>query len=682
MQNKKLLMGGIGALAVIAVAGVAITFNQGGLFKGSLSDLPVDYTAELAASGQNMDARYLQTTATNGKKYTLFGDKKLLDSQSVAVEKDLLVFNKDNLKAAGYDDVFYMKWIEAATQVTDEVMPAADSPYAKATRMESVEMAPVQTEEMTTTIRTRKAIPLTQPVEAVAADSVALSTDQMDYLRSLAVPVARAQDASVNPDSVIKNSLDKSLVFRMEKLGELADGNYTVVTYAGKEPFARFAIKMVSNPTRAVAKCTTVDRIAFTPSSITYQEGGSVSFNADLSAYVGETNVGLPMDNNQFCADTWEKLNLEANMPGLAIEIIESGGTVVASDMIMFQDGVGPTGYSLFNGFLNIGLVDAGGKAVMRFTNDFSKKDSMANGLQFGKQYMLNLRGTKLKNPNEPKSLLNMAPLDKVAARYSLNLSSKAAPVTTATTTTTTTTRPVTTTTQVTTTETVVTKPSAQPCIVDGKTFYLAQGPDSAYCKDLQALGDTFKADQAPETPQVRYTTALASQRILSDIIESQNLDARFRIKNLPAQWYTDLRDSNVVAAASAQEQTDFKSVYAAGVLTGRIDINTGDITLAPLERIKYIELFSLLKQTFDSVIGYTAEVADSRMPAFALEYRNDANKVWMYEAIAFAIEFDIITKDEFTATTIQGLAQRADLAKYLNKFKSAIEKDPTLLEN
>lgn len=653
MQNKKMLMAGAGVLAVAAVVGVAVTFNQGGLFKGALTVVPVDYTSELEASGQKMDSRIIQVTAADGVKYTLFSDKKLFDSQSLTVDNSTLIFNKDNLKTAGFGNTLYMKWVSSASPVGGEPLkPSAGSPYPKLSRLpQSGDTAQLSELEA-------------QP----------LSEDQMRYVQNFTLPVAHAQTKDAN---AIKAQLDKSLVFRLDKLGDMADGDYVVANYKDTQGFARFAIRLTSTPVKpaAVSDCINVDRIAFSPEAITYQEGGNTSLTTDLSAYVGTTNVGLPMDNNNFCKDTWTKLNLAENMPGLSLEIIESSGAVVATDTILFQDGVGPSGYSLFNGFLNVGLVDAGGKAVMRFTNDFTKKESLTKGLEFGKQYLLNLRGTKLKDPTAPKSIMNMVALDQVAARYSMNLSAKAAASTQPPATSTSTTSSTSTST------TTTTKPSSEPCIVDGKTFYLAQGPNSSYCKDLQALGDTFKSDQAPETPQVRYTTAIVAQRILSDIIEAQNLDARIRVKNLSADWYKNLRDAKDIASASSQEQADFKNVYAAGVLKGRRDPATGQITLAPLERIKYIELLSLLKQSFASVIGYTPKVSDSAMPAFAVEYKNDANKVWMYEAVAFGIEFNIITKDEFNATTIQGYAQRSDMASFLKKFKDSIENNPSLLE-
>ncbi len=246
---------------------------------------------------------------------------------------------------------------------------------------------------------------------------------------------------------------------------------------------------------------------------------------------------------------------------------------------------------------------------------------------------------------------------------------------------TTTTPTPTTTTTTTSTPTPVVTKVSITPCKVGDQEFYLAEGPDSSYCKDLQALGEKIaRVDQAPETPQVRYTTALFAQRVVADTITKLKLNTRIKVRNLPNDWYKSLTDAKEIEASSDEEIANFKAVYASGILRGRKDPKTGAVTLAPLGRIKYIEILALLDQSITSVIGYTPSVSDSSMPPFALAYRNNPDTAWMYRSIAFGIEFNIITKNEFNSNTIQEFATREDMARFLARFQNAIEKNPKLL--
>ena len=432
--------------------------------------------------------------------------------------------------------------------------------------------------------------------------------------------------------------------------------------------------------------CTKVTSFDF-DADLTYNANSPVSpQNTDLSAYDGATKLSLA--GSDFCKADLVNLGLDKDTSGLFIELKDSSNIAILSDKMSMDNNPGPN-IELLNKFLTLTFVtDANGKSSFRFANDFSKLNiGSANGPQYGNKYTVTVRAiagdkvTVLPNNIAKYGIELIGPTVKLPqAPIQLPQQPQQQPVQ----------QPVQQPTQpATVVTTTPTQPSTEPCKVGDKTFYLAGGPNSSYCKDLQSLvtptgeSTVFKVDQPAATPQVRYTTALAVQRILLGIITENKLDARIRIKHLDDDgWYNGLADARTIKSASSQEISDFKSVYASGILRGRVNpLDKSEVTLAPLERIRFIELLSLFKQGYSSVIGYVPSLRDSELPTFALAYKNDPNKVWMYEAIAFGIEFDLIGKNDFDENSIQDYATRADMADYLANFKDTIESNPSLLE-
>ena len=228
-----------------------------------------------------------------------------------------------------------------------------------------------------------------------------------------------------------------------------------------------------------------------------------------------------------------------------------------------------------------------------------------------------------------------------------------------------------------------VTKPSVSPCVVADKVFYLAGGPDSTYCKDLQSLvtaegkQEIFQSDMVPETPQARYTTALATLRILRE------LGANIRTKNLGTDWYTRLSDSDSLSAASTQELADFRTVYASGILKGRINPkDPSDITLAPLGKVSYVELLAMFRQAIADSLGVSIEINEANLPAFIVtEYARNPDWKWIAQAYSFGVDFDLISKNEFNEDTLFNYATRADMVRFLARFQDAVVADPSLIK-
>ena len=228
-----------------------------------------------------------------------------------------------------------------------------------------------------------------------------------------------------------------------------------------------------------------------------------------------------------------------------------------------------------------------------------------------------------------------------------------------------------------------MTQPTATPCVVADKTFYLAGGPDSAYCKDLQSLvtaegkQEIFQADMTPETPQARYTTALAALRILRE------LGASIRTRNLSTDWYTRLSDAESIRTASAQELADFRTVYASGILKGRINPkNPSDITLAPLGKVSYVELMAMFRQAIVDSLGVSIEINEANLPAFIIaEYARNPDWKWIAQAYSFGVDFDLISKNEFNEDTLFNYATRADMVRFLARFQDAVVADPSLIK-
>jgi hypothetical protein len=220
-----------------------------------------------------------------------------------------------------------------------------------------------------------------------------------------------------------------------------------------------------------------------------------------------------------------------------------------------------------------------------------------------------------------------------------------------------------------------VTQPSAQPCIVNGKLFYLAQGPNSAYCKDLQDA-QVLQTDQPASTLGVRYTTALSALRIL------QELGVKVRARNLSADWYAHLVDADRLESASTQELTDFRTVYADGILTGRVDPRDHSvITLAPLDEVNFAELLSIYQHTIVNGMGVPLTIDENNLPGdILLEYKRNPDWRWIAEAYSFGVKYKMITKNQFTKDTIFNLTTRGNLADFVAKFKAAVKANPSLL--
>ncbi len=221
----------------------------------------------------------------------------------------------------------------------------------------------------------------------------------------------------------------------------------------------------------------------------------------------------------------------------------------------------------------------------------------------------------------------------------------------------------------------VVTVPVVtSPCLVAGKTFTQV-AKDSQFCKDLQALVNVetnkaiFTVDQPAVTPSVRYTSALAIERILKEA------GATLRVKNLPADWTKNFVDGNTILQASTQEQKDYQTVYASGILQGKLDAQTGLRRLDAGVMVSYIELFAMFQQAVSNGLGESTQIIEANLPAFILdEYRRNPDYKWIAQAYSYAVEKGLITKNEFTRATLFNYATRADMASFLAKFKAKME--------
>lgn len=437
------------------------------------------------------------------------------------------------------------------------------------------------------------------------------------------------------------------------------------------------------------SNCANLDRLAFSPTALTYTEGeANTVATTTLSGYNRSTDVGIPFDQT-ICSAAVENLQLEGS--GFYVEVVNNSTKQTSTQLLdMSDDALDKMGqkailegFNLFNGVVNVKLTQNAEKQIkLAFNNDLSKRD-LGKGftMMAGQEYTVNLKGVRLKDSKAGKVTSNYVEGDKVLAAYSLKINERPAATTS------TVTQPTQTTTSTTSTQTPekpvqVTERSAEPCVVDGRNYYLAEGPNSSYCKDLQGLSTVLKTDQAPETPQVRYTTALAVQRIINEIIAAKDLDARFRVRNVSGTWYNVLVDGNQISTVSSQEMADFKNVYATGILKGRIDPkDNSEVTLAPLDRVTYAELLSILRQAVASVLGVNPTIIENNLPSFLLsDYRENADLKWVAEAVSFGVEYKIIEKDEFNRDTLFAVATRADMASFLTKFREAINKNPALL--
>ncbi|MGL5830764.1 MAG: hypothetical protein ACRCZE_01300 [Candidatus Altimarinota bacterium] len=437
--------------------------------------------------------------------------------------------------------------------------------------------------------------------------------------------------------------------------------------------------------------CSNLDRLAFTPNALTYTEGeANAVLSSTLSGYEGGKEIGIPFDQS-ICGEAINNLQLEGS--GFYIDVVNTANKTTVTQLLDMSDdtldAMGQKaileGFNLFDGILNVKLTQNEDKQIkLVFNNDLTKRSvGKELSLVSGQLYQVNLRGVLLKDSKAGQVASNFTPGDKVLASYTLRINERPVTVTQPTQTTTTTTSTTTTTTTTTPEKPVKrTERSTEPCVVGGKNYYFAEGPDSSYCRDLQGLETVLKTDQAPETPQVRYTTALAVQRIINEIIAEKDLDARFRVRNITSTWYSALVDGGQIASVSTQEMADFKNVYATGILKGRINPqDRSEITLAPLDQVTYAELLSILRQAVASVLGVNPTIKDNNLPTFLLnEYRQNPDLKWVAEAVSFGVEYNIIEKDEFNRDSLFSVANREDMASYLTKFRAAIDVNSSLL--
>jgi hypothetical protein len=222
----------------------------------------------------------------------------------------------------------------------------------------------------------------------------------------------------------------------------------------------------------------------------------------------------------------------------------------------------------------------------------------------------------------------------------------------------------------------VVSVPAVKsPCLVAGKTFTQVE-TGTQFCKDLQALVNTetnkaiFSVDQPAVTPSVRYTSALAIDRILKDV------GATTRVKNLPADWTKNFVDGSTILRASTQEQKDFQTVYAAGILQGKLDARTGLRRLDAGAMVSYVELLAMFQQAVSNGLGQTVIVNKDNLPKFIqnkyylADGTTNPDYEWIAKAYSYAVDQGLITRDEFTESTLFNYATRADMASFLANFK------------
>lgn len=221
------------------------------------------------------------------------------------------------------------------------------------------------------------------------------------------------------------------------------------------------------------------------------------------------------------------------------------------------------------------------------------------------------------------------------------------------------------------------TKPPISPCMVGDKAYYQAGGPDSDYCKELQSLVSTstgkqeiFLSDATAEKAESRYTTALAILRLIKET------GGNVKITDQAEDWILKFNDTTALQKASKQELSDFKSVYVSGILTGRLNPqDKSQVTLAPLDKITNIESMAMFRQAVVNSLGGKSQIKESNLPSFILtEYRSNPDWQWIAEGYSFGVDYGLISKDEYTRATLFNNATRADIVRFLAKFKVASE--------
>jgi len=595
MQNKKIWLAGLGVVGVAAAIGVAVTFNQGGLYTGSLSKLSTINSAFLNESGQILDTEIMKITARDGKTYALMVDKDL----PVVLKKDQIVLEQSELKtneAKGFAERAYFQLVD----------PSSKNEKANVTEQE----------------------------QATAKEKAFLERDTASAV------------TEENSSSTLKVNLDSNNIFSLNELSSQADGKYLVAIYIDdpkleqKNEFASFKLYLYSGGQQTVPQ-EEVKPIEQSPTEekVIEQEPAPEDKTIESEPVIEE-----------------KLIEQEVLIEEKAVEEKPSSLEKPTKPVPAIEEKV-PTTEPVKPSIEEQPVKQEPAPATVAAQPSPAPAPTQPNppSILSPTPAPVAAQPSPAPAPTQPNPPALWSPAPTPAPTPVAPAPAVPAP-----------------------------KPAAvaspQPCIVEGRTFYLAEGPNSAYCKDLQALGDTFKADQSPDTLQVRYTTALAIQRMLNEFIQEQKLPLRFKVRNLSTDWYKELVDAKEIITYSSQERSDFKSVYASGTLKGRIDNATGEVTLAPLENITYIEMLSLFKQAITSLVGKTASTSDSELPAFALKYKSEPGKVWMYEAIAFGIKYNLISKNQFTASTIQDFSSRADMAQFLSKLKTSLEKDATLL--
>ena len=233
-------------------------------------------------------------------------------------------------------------------------------------------------------------------------------------------------------------------------------------------------------------------------------------------------------------------------------------------------------------------------------------------------------------------------------------------------------------------TDTNITQPSSEPCVAGDSNFYLAGGSYSTYCKYLQFLvsaktgkQEVFKADITPESPQSRYTTALAILRILKDMGLKVNHSGQ------SSAWYHKFNDSIEITKSTEQQKEDYLTAYSSGVLRGRINpSDKSQITLAPLEKISYIELLSMFRQAVINTLGKGVTLKESNLPDFILaQYPGNQDWKWIAESYSFGVEYGIVSQNEFNQFNLFNYATRADMVRFLARFKATVRNNKSLLK-
>jgi hypothetical protein len=144
--------------------------------------------------------------------------------------------------------------------------------------------------------------------------------------------------------------------------------------------------------------CTNLDRLAFSPTALTYTEGEAKTVVATtLSGYQGAKDVGIPFDQN-ICPETITNLQLEGS--GFYVEVVNNSSKQTSTQLLdMSEEALEKMGqkailegFTLFNGVMNVKLTQNADKQIkLVFNNDLSKRD-LGNGftMMAGQDYRVN----------------------------------------------------------------------------------------------------------------------------------------------------------------------------------------------------------------------------------------------------------------------------------------------------